>query len=482
MKTRTFLVLLCVAAIPSAVYAQSADDDDKWVGAITGENVYIRAMPGMETDAVCDKVQKGTRVTVVGRHEVQGGTDWLKIQPTSGCYSAVHSRYIKPDSDGEVGTVDVSEKSYLNVRAAGKLCKKRFSYVQRPRLLKGDKVRILDKAGQYYLIVPPEGAYWFVSADYVEKAPERVEANPDPDDPEDSSVGVDQTDPNDGVIETEETEEEVAEVVKAWKDAEKALFAEFKKSYKQRDLKSVLATYESLKLSEDSYLEPYVKARVAFLKAEMERYEKLQEIEKLVQKTEEEQEKLKLLRTKLETSAPESQPVTGYATSGVLKASDLFRGGATGPKRYMVLDPKGRRIKAYVQSPDDLVDLSKYEGKLVGVYGPRKFDAKLSGLFIVNAERVVVIEEDVKLPDRPKAKVKRGQMPAPKIETTDDATDESADTDDEEEAQRPSFPVDDGTSDEQGKQSDQQAGADSEISLPIVEGKAERVVDESEYE
>ncbi|MFP4107160.1 MAG: hypothetical protein ACLFVU_13890, partial [Phycisphaerae bacterium] len=371
------------------------------------------------SDTRCVKVDKGTEVVVVSRPS----DEWLEIKPVPGTFSVVYEKFVKLGPNKKIGTI-IDDN--VNVRAGGTLSTKgRFDYVQRPRLDEGDKVRLIGKSGDYYVIVPPPGANFFISSDYVVDAAawkkmtaekkKNAESTPETDD--DTSIEprtdvirprttTQPADANESLVKVEKPAEEVAAVVAQWKAAEKALKEEYAKPYEKRDLQGVLEKYRGIELSENSYLKPYVAYRLAFLKTRIEQRNELQEIDELVKKTQAQQERLRLLRSKIEEDVPADKPVTEYAVSGELRESLLFRGGPTGAKRYMVLGSDGKRIKGYVRSADGLVDLSKYVGKKVGIYGPKMFDKKLSGLYIVDAESVKVLEESANLPDEPKARVK----------------------------------------------------------------------------
>jgi hypothetical protein len=427
MRTRTVLALLVMAGISTIASGQTDDSGKTWTGVVTGDDVYVRSSPKVTPGTRCVQLDKGAKVTVV--RSIGGGLSrkWYEIQPVEDTFSAVSKQFVKLANNGKSGTITGNN---VNIRGGGKLSRRgEFSYVHRVRLNKGDTVTVIGQSNQYYAIKPPKGATFFISADHVvpkanytppKKTNDAKDGSavitPDGDDTPTDANGTD-------VVKTDEPADEVAAVVKAWKDAEKALQAEYKKPYAKRDLQAVLAKYKAIELSKDSYLKPYVKARVTFLETQMKQADELEKIDQMVKKSLAEQERLRMLRSKLQGTVPMTDPVTEYAVTGILKASHLFSGGATGGKRYMVLDPKGNRIKAYVQGIADLVDLSKYEGKHVGIYGPKKFDKKLSGLYIVKAEAVKVLDEKVDLPDSAKARVKappvKATKPSPKATDED---------------------------------------------------------------
>ncbi len=482
MKTRTLLTAACVLISASTLMAQSTVREKTYTGYVTGDGVYVRARPALTSDTRCVKVDKGTEVVVVSRTSGK----WLEVKPVPGTFSAVYEKFVKLGANQKIGTITDDN---VNIRAGGALSTKgRFDYVQRPRLNEGDKVRVFAKSGDYYLIVPPPGANFFISSDYVVDAAtwkKMAAEEKKPDTTETTHTGVVKprttTQPADGnepVVKVEKPAKEVAAVVAQWKEAEKALKEEYAKPYEKRDLKGVMEKYRAIELSENSYLKPYVAYRLSFLNTQIEQREELQEIDEMVKKTQAQQERLRLLRGKIEENVPADEPVTEYAVSGVLRESLLFRGGATGAKRYMVLGTDGKRIKAYVRSTGGLVDLSRYVGKHVGIYGPKKFDKKLSGLYIVEAESVKVLKDSADLPEEPKARVKN---PSVKIQSPKDPKPAPEPTT---RPARPTFgPVIEEVEPTTGTGADEDADKEDlpETGLPLIKGTAITPVNEAEY-
>ena len=111
------------------------------------------------------------------------------------------------------------------------------------------------------------------------------------------------------------------------------------------------------------------------------------------------------------TSAPTTLP-TRYAAEGVLGPSELFRGGPTGPKRYVICEPGTRLISAYVQSPAGLVNLDQHVGAHVGVLGKARYDENLR-MYVVDAEDVIVLEPAPAKPPRAQPEPPLEPRPAP---------------------------------------------------------------------
>ncbi len=287
-------------------------------------------------------------------------------------------------------------------------------------------------------------------------------------------------DPNDRVVRSPDDRRKVTVSVLAWKAAEQALMAEFAKPFDQRNLPRLIEKYREIPLAENSYLKPYVEARISWLRSVMDMERELQSIRETTRKTLDEQQRLRMMREKLEVAVPTDEPVTGHSAEGVLIPSDVFTGDGLGPKRYLLVGERGKELRAYVQSSFGLIDLDRFVNRFVGVIGPRKSDPRLKGTTLIEVEQIRELPRTFVLPNRGKAKV----LPAPEPpaaapdesprETPADATDKASDGADGPRA-RPNFRSRTGSGD------DPNAPAGSGGS-PIIDTPAESDVDEGDFE
>ena len=385
MRSPTRALMIAVLATTCAALAQETRPaGEGWLGVVKGENVYVRSGPGESYP--CAKLSAPQTVYVVGE-----SFGWLKIVPPKGCYSLISKKFAT--ADGQIGTITGDD---VLVRAGSELSPTRMEAVQ-TRLSTGAKVAIIGEQADFYKIAPPPGAYLWMSSQFVAKADEATAAK----------VGATETQPAGGnggetAVVLPKPPKPPAEVRKSaaspFEAAEAKLKSEFDKPREQRNLQQLLKDYQAIPLAADDPLAPLVAARVQFLTDEVallkdrkEVEDLLGEVNKLVAET----------RKPLIDLPTATRPTQRYAAEGVLAASNLFKGGATGPKRYVINDPQSRLVTAFVQCTSGAVDLEKNVGDYVGVIGTSKFDESLR-MYVVDAEHVVVIRQGVRTPTAPK--------------------------------------------------------------------------------
>jgi hypothetical protein len=430
MIARTMLSVLCVGALAPLAWAQDTGGDESYIGVVTADDVYVRVHPTTRATTVATKLERGTRVGVRGKTG-----DWLKIEPPKGSFCAVSKRYVDVDPETMIGTVTVSAGGKLNVRSAGTLKKRTLDHIQRIQLERNDRVKVVSSTAEYYFIEPPEGAVYWISKRFVVPLAtwRRMEAarlaregrtpdsSPTPrrDEPRDGNdlVVPDADageDPNDRVVRTPDDRRKVTVAVLAWKAAEEALMTEFAKPFEQRNLPRLIEKYREIPLPENSYLKPYVEARISWIRSVMDMERELESIREMTRKTLDQQQRQRMMREKLEVAVPTDEPVAGFAAEGVLIKSDVFTGDGLGPRRYLLIGERGKELRAYVQSSFGLIDLDRFVNRYVGVIGPRKSDPRLKGTTLIEVEQIRQIPRTFILPDRGKAKVLAApEPPAP---------------------------------------------------------------------
>ncbi len=408
--TALSLALLCMA-VPCG--GQSTDEESSYTGKLTGVNVYVRSGPGSAAYP-CTQLSAPAKVRVVGARG-----DWLKIEAPQDVFCVISKNYVKPNSSGKTGTVTGDN---IWVRAGGPLAERNRSKLEQygmlqGRLSTGAKVRIIGRGDDYYKITPPKGAYFWISADYVQRV---------------NDGGATATRPATG--ETTDAADTRATDTAPWQDdtqdvrdkerqkfmaIEKLMKQKFQKPKDQRDLKEILNKYQELEISDDSYLKPWVQARIKYLKTAIEQMEDLREIEDLLQDAAEKQRQYRQKRQEvrqdilLETATHPA--ALGQRAKGVLSRSAMFPGGATGPRLFMLQDPDTGQVDAYVQCTTGAVDLTSYLGKYVSVSGKGRYEAGLS-TYVIEAGHVVVLQEDVELPAPPRPRVAPPEIPSPPAE------------------------------------------------------------------
>jgi len=408
--TARMIAALCVVAmwtVPAWTQAEKSEEGTagQYVGVITGTNVYVRGGPGT-TAYPCTKLSTPAQITVVGKTP-----GWLKIAAPPDCFSAISKDLVKVDETLKTGTV-IGDNVFA--RAGGTLRTSQFNLIQ-VRLMNGDKVQILGEADGYYKIVPPPGAYFWISDQYVKSltaaaAPEETATKP----AEEAAAPRPPAAPGNVARPPAPPPAEAEDAaLAAFRAAEKDLVAEMRKPYTQRDLQGLIAKYQAINIGGSEFLAHWIPARVKFLQSALQLTNELKEVEASVKDTADKQKEYEEQLVKVQVAAPETQPVTRYAARGVIFPSEVFPGGAAAPKRYIVRDPQTLRIDAYVQCTTDAVKLERYEGKCVGIFGKTTYEAALA-LDVVEAEKVVVLDENISLPLPPQPIVKPLPKPEPK--------------------------------------------------------------------
>ena len=397
--------LSCVGVLVGPLWGQTdppgSQGEAMYVAQVSGTDVYVRA--GGSTAAYpCAKISHPETVTVVG--EVN---QWLKILPPPGVFSVIAKDYVSPDETGESGVVTGDN---VRVRAGGVLRNSGF-WIPQMQLNKGYKVQILGTVEKYYKIVPPEGAYFWISKLYVNRpgemtdrpkvvpiAPETVKPTPEPTPPTPAKT----TEP------IQEADKKLQEAMKEFRSIEAELATEYKRPPARRDLKRFIEKYRAIEVGGDSVLQPYIDYRVWTLEAALKRREEGKKFRELVGKVDEKQKEWDMKRTELEVKSLEQRKIT-YAAEGILTTSALYTGTPLHPRRFVVLDGETGTIVAYVENPAENLDLVGKVGKKVGVLGEGRYEGETQSK-IIDAERVVVLAEDVEIPAPPKATV--GPFPA----------------------------------------------------------------------
>ena len=353
---RLTLLVLCVSVLaPNA----AAQDEQAYLGQITGANVYVRSGPSQNWYPIM-KLSAPARVQVVGR---QG--DWVSILPPKQAYSLISKLFVK--AEGNVGTVTGDA---VQVRA-GSLLYPTERTSRQAALSKGDTVSIVGEAEEHYKIVPPKGVVVYVNAQYVK----RVSADEPPPGPSSKPSSKPATKPADTAPAGPE-EMPWGEKLAA---AEAALAAESAKRAGQRDWGKILALYKAIETSADSAGVGQVGYRIRHLERRIKTYEK---VRKLVQGTLAEQKRWADQRSEIQRQMGVRDVGHGPETSmlqlaGRLMPSGLFPGDGVWPKRWALLD-RGGRVVAFIQSATGQVDMETYSGWKVRLIGTRTHDVGLS--------------------------------------------------------------------------------------------------------
>ena len=179
MQSRTsFYIVVILTVLASVVFAQEAvttpeksvtmtsDSNEAgiqsfpYVAEVTGDNVNIRSGAGVNYYS-CGKLNKGDRIKVVN-HQF----NWSCIVPPAGSFSWISIQYVSVDaSNPTIGTVTGNS---VRVWVGSDRLRPIYSTTSRLKLNKGEKVKLMgEEKDKYYKIVPPAGAYRWVSTKHT---------------------------------------------------------------------------------------------------------------------------------------------------------------------------------------------------------------------------------------------------------------------------------------------------------------------------
>jgi hypothetical protein len=369
-----FLLLILTATLNAQTPTEA------WEGTVTGDDVFIRSGPVVNAQPIT-QVDAGQKVTVIDQRP-----GWYGIKPLAGCYSVVKADYVRPDAQGKIGTINSDN---VLVRAAGRkqLANKNFNTPQ-SKLNTGDRVRIIGSvfnadrsAVQWYVIKPPDRVRFWISANYVKRAPTEVSAAPD----DTAMTPVDRTQP--APVEPAETPEvaptpaqspgpglslrEEVELRRKLQAVETLLNAELKKPVAERDLKPLIEQAQAINVPTESRFQSQYQTLLTYMQSEQTQIRKYREAQELVE-------------TVLagETPAPAPQPETppaapkAYDLRGHLQFSKLPPTTA-GNRTFVVRMPGSDVVRGYATSSEN-ADLTAYVGRVVGLRGAIAYDATIA--------------------------------------------------------------------------------------------------------
>jgi len=450
MLTRMVLIAAAVMiSLPSlAQAAKPAVAEKELVGTLTGDKVAVRSSPSTTGAYRCTTLSTGDKVVVL---KTQG--EWLQIKPVAGTWGVIAKRFVKPNATGKTGTVTGDN---VWVRAGGDLCtfeNVADHYASQGQLNKGDTVAILGEAGDYYKIVPPEFATFWISAKYVDLAAKPAPAAK-PAATKDSglvysgpSADKATTKPAVAALLTPKTATtKPAPATATVRESQQAtldkietvrleMMAEYKKPVAQRDLRRIIARFNAIDTTGSvqgaklvAYYTTYMENQLAIL----------DKAKAAAAEIEQEKADITNIQVTINTVVIEEQGnprPKAYNAQGVIQPSGAFPGTKYAPKRWVVRDPFNNRITAYVQCTTGEVDLAGCVGRHVGIWGEETYNEHLK-LYIVEAQDLVMLDDGAKPAAR---RVNPMGVPVSKpavkeetpVETADDDEEDDADADDD---------------------------------------------------
>ena len=131
-----------------------------YLAEITGDDVLIRSGPGTNYYR-CGKLHTGDRVKIVTTE-----SGWSRIVPPVGCFSWISVQCVSMNLDDP--SIGIVTGDGVQVYAGSDEVLPMHSTSLQVTLNRGQKVKLFgEEKGGYYKIVPPTGAYLWVSATYI---------------------------------------------------------------------------------------------------------------------------------------------------------------------------------------------------------------------------------------------------------------------------------------------------------------------------
>jgi uncharacterized protein YgiM (DUF1202 family) len=335
--------------VPNEAAAAPTPANESYVAEVIGNDVYVRSGPGTNFYQ-CSKLYAGDRVQVV---KTQQG--WSCIVPPPGCFSWIAMQYVSINPQNP--TVGVLTGDNVGVYTGSDTQEAKYSTSKQVVLGRGQTVKLLgEEKDDYYKIAPPQGAYLWVSSQFLQPADKSLIKTPALDTTAGkSAAGKKPVDPNMPLT--------GLDLYYALMEQVKAELAKPKAEQNYTELKKKLTELVALKDGGRA-------ARYAeFSLKQVERYELACQVAKEV-----EQQNKELQKTTAKIDEARTTQLNNivrrdkYALVGKLETSSVYAGAA---KRFRVLDDSGKTI-CYVMPTGAIAntDFSKYIGHRVGLVGP----------------------------------------------------------------------------------------------------------------
>lgn len=325
-----------------------------FMAEVTGNDVYVRSGPGTNYYH-CGKLQRGDKVKVV---KTQPG--WSCIMPPPAFFSWIAMQYVAVSLDEP--TVAFITGNGVWVYTGSDYVEPMHSTSKQVALNRGDKVRLLgEEKDDYYKIGPPDGAYVWVSSDFLE-----------PIGPIGQKLGVDE-----GAAKIPAEEEKLKE----FNDLKEKIKAEQAKPLAKRNYDEIKkALVEITKTPEAGKAAKYAELTLQQIAG----FELAQQVDKEV---EQQNARLQKITTGIDKAATarlaDINDVGKYVVIGQLKASSIYDTGTGGVKYYRIIGKSGTTVcYAVPTGPAAQMDLSKLVGKKVGLVGTIKTHQATAGSMV----------------------------------------------------------------------------------------------------
>jgi uncharacterized protein YgiM (DUF1202 family) len=339
-------------AAETPVAMESQEPVGSYIADVTGNDVFIRSGPGTNFYH-CGKLYRGDRVQVI---KVQQG--WSCIVPPPGCFSWIAMQYVSINLGNP--TMGIVTGHNVGVYAGSDYEEPMYSVSKQVMLKRGQNVKLLsEEKDEYYKIAPPEGAYLWVSSQFLRASESPMRAVPV------ASPAVETVAPTSPVAVQVRGE---SELLDEYYTLSKLVKEQLQKPLADQD-------YAEIKEKLSELVGNSAGGRAAryadFTLKQVERFELACTVAKEIKLQSKE---LKDTTSKIsEARAARLAQIDNlgkFAVIGKLQSSSVYASAAGQAKRYRVLDESGKTV-CYVAPTGAAVgkDLSQLIGHKVGLVG-----------------------------------------------------------------------------------------------------------------
>ncbi|UCE99214.1 MAG: SH3 domain-containing protein [Planctomycetota bacterium] len=369
-KLSALFIIVCLVSLLSVGVAQEAAPSQQepvaagsgeegapafpYVAEITGDNVNVRSGPGTNYYR-SGELDTGARVKVVASK-----FSWSQIVPPEGSFSWISKQYVSLDTaNPTVGTVTGDN---VRVYAGSPYREPIHSDTPQLKLNTGDKVKLMgEEKDDYYKIVPPSGAYLWVSTKYTEPLGPVGEVPLVAEKPAEAEGPTAKADdlPTDIRVETMK--------LKEYYDLQKQSEAERAKPLEQQNYTAIKrALLEMAKRKESGKAARYAE----FAVGQIERYELALSVGEELKLQDEHLKKIhqRIEKNRIEKLA-QVKELGRFTVIGQFQTSNIYDPLAE-PIRYRIIDDSGRTAcYAVARGSAAGMNLSQFVGRKVGLKG-----------------------------------------------------------------------------------------------------------------
>ncbi len=371
----TFIIVCFVSFAAVCIAEEAAAPAFPYIAEIISDNVNIRSGPGTNYYR-CGNLNTGAKVRVVSSK-----FSWSQIVPPEGSFSWISKQFVSVDAaNPTVGTVTGDG---IRVYAGSPDREPIHSEIPQLKLNTNDKVTLIGgEISDYYKIVPPAGAYLWVSTSYVrplgavgevvptavEKPAQIVQPSAPPQAPADTPLE--------------------ATKLKEYYNLQKQIEAERAKPMEQQNYAAIKKSLLELAGRKDA---GKAARYAAFAVGQVERCELALSVGEQLKVQDEQlieiQQRIEKARIDKLTNIKE---MGRFAVMGQFQTSNVYGTAAEQPVRYRIIDDSGKTI-CYAVAADAVAgtDLSKFVGQKVGLTGTIEPHPQTKGALV----RFTAIEE-----------------------------------------------------------------------------------------